>query len=234
MVSLTTDFGWGSPYVAAMKAAVLEACPGAVLVDVSHDVPAFDVVAGAFVLWAGSRHFQPGSVHLAVVDPGVGSDRRRVAVRAGKRFYVGPDNGIFTLVLAESPLQSAVELSAPAGASRTFEGRDVLAPVAGALAAGVALGRLGRPLPDLVRLPLPESRVLWVDGFGNLVLSLREAEGVRINGWEIRERAATYGEAPAGRPFLYRGSMDFLEVGLRQGRADQLLGAAAGTPVEVL
>ncbi len=220
--------------MAALKAAILRACPAAVLVDVSHDVPAFDVVAAAFVLWAGSRYFESRSVHLAVVDPGVGGRRRRVAVSAGGRFYVGPDNGILTLVLADSRLERAVELEPPAGASRTFEGRDVFAPAAGALAAGATLGRLGKRVSDLVRLPLPDSRVLWVDAFGNLILSLRDADGVRVNGWEVRERAATYSEAPEGRPFLYRGSMGFLELGLRGGRADQLLGATTGTPVEAI
>src|SRR5437899_11868564 len=97
LVTFTSDFGSGSPLVAAMKAVVLAGCPTAVLVDVSHEVPRFDVFAGAFMLFAGTRHFGGGSVHLAVVDPGVGSTRRRLIVQAGGRFYLGPDNGLFEI-----------------------------------------------------------------------------------------------------------------------------------------
>ena len=99
VVTFTTDFGSGSPLVAAMKGVVLAGCPNAVLVDVSHEVPRFDVSAGAFMLFAGTRHFPGGSVHLAVVDPGVGSSRRRLVVQAGGRFYIGPDNGLFGIVI---------------------------------------------------------------------------------------------------------------------------------------
>src|SRR5258708_22616330 len=101
VVTFTTDFGSGSPLVAAMKGVVLAGCPTATLVDVSHEVPRFDVSAGAFMLFAGTRHFAGGSVHLAVVDPGVGSSRRRLIVQAGARFYIAPDNGLFAIVIDE-------------------------------------------------------------------------------------------------------------------------------------
>jgi len=107
LVTLTSDFGTGSPLVAAMKAVVLAGCPHATLVDVSHEVPRFDVFAGAFMLFAGTRHFGAGSVHMAVVDPGVGSSRRRLVIRAGGRFYVGPDNGLFGIVIDEVGMQKA-------------------------------------------------------------------------------------------------------------------------------
>src|ERR1051325_9149583 len=99
LITLTSDFGEGSPYVAAMKARLLMGCPGATLVDVGHAVPAFDVLSGAFVLWAGTRDFPAGTVHLAVVDPGVGTRRRPVAIRVDGSWYVGPDNGLFGLVI---------------------------------------------------------------------------------------------------------------------------------------
>src|SRR5258708_18085228 len=105
LVTFTSDFGTGSPLVAAMKAVVLAGSPHATLVDVSHEVPRFDVFAGAFMLFAGTRHFGAGSVHLAVVDPGVGSSRRRLAIRAGGRFYVGPDNGLFCIVIAAAGIR---------------------------------------------------------------------------------------------------------------------------------
>jgi S-adenosylmethionine hydrolase len=216
-----------------MKAVLYSGCPRASVVDVSHEVPAFDIEAGAFLLWAGTRSFPPGAVHLAVVDPGVGTTSRRLAVRCGGRFYVGPDNGLFTLVLDEFALEAAVELEARSGASRTFEGRDVFAPAAAALASGERLSALGRPAANLARLPARPPRVLWVDGFGNLVTSLRPPlRGVRINGREITSQAATFGEAPEDVPFMYPGSLGYVEIGVREGRADRLLEAQTGTPVE--
>ena len=172
MVTFTTDFGSGSPLVAAMKGVVLSGCPSAVLVDVSHEVPRFDVFAGAFMLFAGTRHFGGGSVHLAVVDPGVGSTRRRLIVQAGSRFYIGPDNG---------------------------------------------------------------PRVLWADGFGNLVTNLKPpARRLRIHNHDITATAKTYSEARPGEPFVYVGSMGYLEVGVRESRADRLLGARPGMRVETI
>lgn len=237
LVTLTTDFGEGSPYVAAIKARLLHGCPGTRLVDVSHSVPAFDVAGGGFVLWAGTRDFDPGAVHLAVVDPGVGSGRRAVALRAAGSLYVGPDNGLFEFVLrAAGGDWAAVELDRPGKASATFEGRDVFAPAAARLACGEPLRALGSRLPaaGLVRAA-PAPAVLWVDRFGNLVTALAgPARPLRIGGREVRQLARTYAEATPGTAFVYLGSMDLLEVGVPSGRADVLLAAAAGTPVEAL
>lgn len=236
LVTLTTDFGEGSPYVAAMKAVLLASRPDAVLVDVSHTVPPFDVLSGAFVLWAGTRHFAPGSVHLAVVDPGVGTERRPVAFHVHGSWYVGPDNGLFGLVLEEGPPDQAVDLRRPPTASATFEGRDVFAPAAARLAAGAAPAELGRPLAaPPQRLPARGPVVLWVDGFGNLVTSLRPPAGaVRVNGHDVTRTARTFGDVPAGEPFTFAGSMGYVEVGVREGRADDLLGARSGTLIEPL
>ncbi len=230
IVTLTTDFGAGSPYVAAMKGVLLEACREAVLVDIGHSVPAFDVRAAAFVLWAGSRSFPAGSVHLAVVDPGVGSARRAVAARFGESYFVGPDNGLFSLV-ADS-VAEVVELARPADASPTFEGRDVFAPAAGRLAAGESLASLGTHCdPEVARLELGEV-VLWVDAFGNLITSLRPPiGGLRIGSATITRSVRTYSEAERGALFYYIGSMGLIEIGLREARADALLGAGVGTPV---
>jgi S-adenosylmethionine hydrolase len=236
VVTIASDFGVGSPYVAAMKARVLAECPDALLVDLSHSIPAFDVVSGAFVVWAGTRHFQPGAVHLAVVDPGVGGARRPVAFAAGGSWYVGPDNGLFGLVLAESPPgtpPAAVELTRPPQASPTFEGRDVFAPAAGALAAGRHLAGLGRPLTSpLLGLPLDGHAVLWVDAFGNVVTNVKPpVSALRVGGRDVRLGVRTFGDAPPGVPFFYVGSMGFVEVAVREARADVLLGARSGTPV---
>jgi S-adenosylmethionine hydrolase len=216
-----------------MKAVVLAGCPAATLVDVSHSIPAFDVRAGAFVTWAGTRHFQPGTVHLAVVDPGVGTARRRLALAVDGSFYVGPDNGLFDLVLQHGELGDAIELEPSPSAAATFEGRDVFAPAAARLAAGTELRRLGpRVSPAVIEDRGPS--VLWVDNFGNLVTSLRELVAeLSINGRHVKERARTYGEAPPNRPFLYIGSMGYLEVGLAEARADQFFDAGPGTPIDV-
>src|SRR5207302_10279756 len=139
VVTFTTDFGSGSPLVAAMKGVVLAGCPTATLVDVSHEVPRFDVSAGAFMLFAGTRHFTGGSVHLAVRDPGVGSSRRRLIVQAGLRFYIGPDNGLFAIVIGGVGVQAGHELAPRPHCAPTLEGPDLFAPAAAALAAGRAI-----------------------------------------------------------------------------------------------
>jgi hypothetical protein len=238
IVTFTTDFGSGSPYVAAMKGVVLTACPDAILVDVSHGVPAFDIRSAAFVLWAGTRDFPAGAVHLAVVDPGVGTARRAVAVRLGKSFYVAPDNGLLSFVLeaAKPDAPEVVELRRPEEASATFEGRDVFAPAAGAIAAGRALAALGQPVGgDLRRVATDDPVVLWVDAFGNLVTSLRPpVGGVRIGSATITRSARTYGEAGRDALFFYAGSMGLIEVAVSEGRADRLLAAGPGTPVVAL
>ena len=234
VVTVTTDFGSGSPYVAALKGIVLGYCPEAALIDVSHEVPAFDVVAGAFILFAGTRHFPAGTVHLAVVDPGVGTSRLRVAVQAGGQFYVGPDNGLLSLAVKELGLVSAVSLPLPSDASATFEGRDVFAPAAAAIACGSSLSSLGSPLLDLTVVDM-SPRVLWVDAFGNLVTNVKPpARPIQIHEHVVAAVAPTYGDAMPREPFVYVGSMGYLEVGVREDRADRMLGASAGMPVQVL
>jgi S-adenosylmethionine hydrolase len=217
-----------------MKAMVLAGCPHAVLVDVSHEVPRFDVSAGAFMLFAGTRHFPGGSVHLAVVDPGVGSSRRRLIVQAGGRFYIGPDNGLFAIVIDEVGLQRTIELAPRPHGAPTFEGRDVFAPAAAALASGVPLESLGPPTDPPLVLPDTGPRVLWVDGFGNLVTNLKPpARRMRIHNHDITATATTYSEGRPNEPFVYVGSMGYLEVAVRETRADKLLGARPGMKVEL-
>src|SRR5213079_38431 len=163
-----------------MKGVVLAGCPNAVLDDVSHEVPRFDVFAGAFMLFAGTRHFGGGSVHLAVVDPGVGSTRRRLVV------------------------QAVHELAPRPHGAPTFEGRDVFAPAAAALAAGVPIESLGPPADPPAGLPETGPRVLWADGFGNLVTNLKPPlRRLRVHNHDIVATAKTYAEARSGEPFVY-------------------------------
>ena len=221
-----------------MKAMVLRTCPEAVLIDVSHSVPPFEIGAGAFVLWAGTRHFGAGAVHLAVVDPGVGGARRALSVEVGGSWFVAPDNGLLETVLEEgSGVAAAYELARAPDAAPTFEGRDVFAPAAGALASGAAPSSLGTPIDPagLVRLPGGGPRVIWIDHFGNLVLNLRPpARSLRVGTVDVTALARTFAAAPADVPFCYEGSMGRLEIGFAKGRAADLVRAAIGTPVTEL
>lgn len=237
VVTLASDFGSGSPYVAAMKAVLLRAGVQAPLLDVDHDLAPFDIPTAAFVLWAATREFAGlASVHLAVVDPGVGADRRCLAFDCGDgRRYVGPDNGLFEFVLrhAEQPVQ-AVELPVPAAAAPTFHGRDVFAPAAAALAAGASLDSRGARCGDLARLPLREPQVLWVDRFGNLITSLCSLPGeLAVAGRPVVQAHRTFAGASPGIPFMYLGSLGYVEVGVRDGNAAVQLGVGIGSAVVV-
>jgi S-adenosylmethionine hydrolase len=215
-----------------MKAAVLKVCPEARFVDINHEIPAFDIAVAGFVLWAGSQGFPPGTVHLAVVDPGVGSDRRALALAVGLAFFVGPDNGLFSMVAARRRDVRAVALPCPAPVSATFEGRDLFAPAAGHLACGRPLAELGRPVEDLVVLPDAGPSVIWVDRFGNLVTNLVPPVGrLWVGDAVVVKSARTYSEGPAGEPFWYAGSLGLVEIGVREGRADELLRAGPGTRI---
>jgi S-adenosylmethionine hydrolase len=185
IISLLTDFGVTDGYVGTVKAVILSRAPHAGLVDLSHDIPAQDITRAAFLLYTAAPYFPPGSVHLAVVDPGVGSSRKPIAVASERAFFVGPDNGLFTYALARDPLRMAVELREAAyrlaDVSNTFHGRDIFAPAAAHLAAGGRLSDLGPPAEDLVQLPplmmehaggMVRGTVLYADRFGNLTTSI--------------------------------------------------------------
>jgi S-adenosylmethionine hydrolase len=257
VVALLTDFGLQDHYVGAMKGAILTACPEATLVDLTHEVPAHDVAAGALALDASFRHFPPGAVFVAVVDPGVGSERRPVALGAGGWLFVGPDNGVFTHVLEAHPGARIHLLANPllfrGPLSPVFHGRDLFGPVAGRLARGLPLEEVGPAVADPVRLePAPKARtevgwegtVLHVDRFGNLTTNLVEsdlatlAEG-RLEGLEVCLGAEalplvrSYADVAAGRPCALIGSSGRLEIAVRLGRADALPGAGKGARVLV-
>jgi len=248
IVTLLSDFGAGSGYPAQMKGVILSALPGAQLVDLSHDVPPFDVLAGALLLEACAPRFPMHAVHCAVVDPGVGTARRPlfVADAAGRRF-VGPDNGLFTPFLGEGARAFALASRevVPEPESATFHGRDLFAPVAAWLAAGGVPERLGPPVLDPVRLPWPEptrdgprlrGEVLLADPFGNLVTSIRAAH---LPGGSLAVEAAgrparvvrTYGEGRPGELVALLGSSGRLEVSVREGSAARTLGVGRGAPV---
>jgi hypothetical protein len=187
LVTLTTDFGTSDGYVGTMKGVILGIVPDARLVDLSHEVVPQDIRAAAYVLYTAHRFFPSHTVHLVVVDPGVGGARRPIALRTPAGFFVGPDNGVFSYVMACEPLEAAVALTDPRyrlpRVSHTFHGRDVFAPAAAHLAAGVPITDLGPPLADPAIFPLPRleiashdlaGEVLHVDRFGNIVTSVAE------------------------------------------------------------
>jgi hypothetical protein len=255
LVSLLTDFGLADTYVGQMKAALLRVAPAATLVDLTHEVPAQDIREGAFLLWTAVEVFPAGSLHLAIVDPGVGSGRRAVAVRSRRGdLLVGPDNGLLLPALEHlGGLAFAVELVEPAywgpARSRTFHGRDVFAPVVGHLAAGVPLERVGRPLERLqapFRFPppgvedgLPVGEVLHVDTYGNLITNLPGAQlparfRVRI-GLTVLEGAPHehYQAVASGELLALVGSSNLLELSVRDGNAASALGVGRGERVRI-
>ena len=173
VIALVTDFGLLDHYVGAMKGAILKACPEATIVDVTHGIEAHDVAGGALALDAAYRHFPPGTVFVAVVDPGVGTDRRPLALAAGQWVFVGPDNGLFPFVLEEHPQARVHLLANPAlchgHSSAVFHGRDLFGPTAGRLALGLRVEETGPVVADPVRLALPTKR-RRADGFEGAVL----------------------------------------------------------------
>ena len=241
IVTLLTDFGTADGYVAEMKGVLLSTAPTARLVDASHDVPPHDVEHARLALARYWRRYPPGTVHLAVVDPGVGSARRAIAVRSHDRFLVGPDNGVLSPALL-MPGASAVELAVPPAAAATFHGRDVFAPAAARLAAGDPLESLGPPCddPEVRRTPeayrLPDGRVrgevILVDRFGNLVTNIVTTRPGRIEllGHRLKLHR-TYADARPGSLVALTGSSGLLEVALRDGSAAAALGAGRGTEV---
>src|SRR5438067_5087064 len=213
VIALLTDFGSRDHYAGTMKAVALGICPDATLVDISHEVPAHDVLAGALELAASYKYFPAGTVFLAVVDPGVGSTRRGIAADTGDYKFVAPDNGVLTLVFDEHPPKKVVELTerkyARPSVSRTFEGRDRFAPAAAWLAKGIELSALGRPVQDYQTLTVPEAAaadrsltgsVLRVDRFGNLVTNIDRRAFDRLGGAALDVRGAQPAPATSGAP----------------------------------
>ena len=256
VISITTDYGQSDGYVGAVKGVLLRICPQARLVDITHLVPPQDVFAGALILRQAAPFFPEGTIHLAVVDPGVGTSRRAVAVSCPSGVFVGPDNGLFSGVISSDGAGVlAVELNRPQywlpGVSATFHGRDIFAPVAAHLAAGVPLQDVGDPIAaeSLVRLPWPaparrgprlNGEVIHVDHFGNLITNVQArdftdaaADRVYLGDRDLGPLSSTFGDAEPGEPVTYVGSTALLEIAVVNGSAAAVYGADRGTPVAV-
>jgi S-adenosylmethionine hydrolase len=241
IITLLTDFGTADGYVAEMKGVILTRAPEAALVDVTHDVPPQDVECGRLALARYWRRFPPGTVHVAVVDPGVGTARAALAVESDGRWLVGPDNGVLSPALLVAGAR-AVTLPIPSTAAPTFHGRDVFAPAAAHLALGAALDSLGSPALELVvrRTPEPrrrpngsiEGQVITVDRFGNAITNLLglRALSVEVNGTTLPVRRS-YSDVAPGAPVAVVGSTGLIEIAVRDGSGAAVLGLRRGSIV---
>jgi S-adenosyl-L-methionine hydrolase (adenosine-forming) len=247
LITLLTDFGTADSYVAEMKAALLGAVPQATLVDLTHAVPPGDLRAAAYLLGRTWHRFPQGTVHLAVVDPGVGTARAALAFAAGGHWFVGPDNGLFTPVLRDAAVE-IVTLPIPATASPTFHGRDLFAPAAAALAGGTPLESLGQPFRGIphrlsYREPHYEGKtmvgeVAYVDRFGTLVTNLTremvpDYAVIEVEGLDIGPLRRTFGDVPTGGLLAYLGSGGQVEIAVRDGSAARRLGLGVGGRIRV-
>jgi S-adenosyl-L-methionine hydrolase (adenosine-forming) len=255
VVTLTTDFGLRDHYVAAMKGVILGRAPDAILVDVTHEITPFEIPEAAFVISQAWRTFPKGSIHLVVVDPGVGTSRRPLVVKAAGHYFVGPDNGVFAMIYSEE-LHEVREVNTETflrnEISRTFHGRDVFAPVAGELARRVAFGRVGRQIEDHLQptydRPVRTDKRNWtgtvlkIDRFGNLITSYRTSEFAHVlekpfalvaGPHRIERIAHTYAEMDPGEAYLIPGSAGYLEISAREASAARMLGIGVGAPLDL-
>ena len=260
IVTLLSDFGLRDHYVAAMKGVLLNLNPGLTLVDISHQIPPQDVFTGAFTLWQAYGCFPAGTIHVAVVDPGVGTARRAIILSAGAQWFVAPDNGILSYIFDREESWAAYEITADhyfrKPVSSTFHGRDVFAPVAGWLSHDIPADKFGPQLTDPVLLKLPvltrvkdaliQAAVLAIDGFGNIVTNLKpedlpvySAPGTRscrilAAQKEIAGFYRTFSEGKPGEIFVVPGSSGYLEIVMRQGSASAALNLAPGALIGVI
>jgi S-adenosylmethionine hydrolase len=247
LITLLTDFGTADSYVAEMKATLLSAAPEATLVDLTHAVPPGDLRAAAYLLGRTWHRFPQGTVHLAVVDPGVGTPRAALAFGTAGHWFVGPDNGLFTPVLRDAAVE-IVALPIPPTAAPTFHGRDLFAPAAAALAGGAPLHGLGEPFLGIphrlsYREPHYEGKsavgeVIYVDRFGTLVTNLTpetvpDYAVIEIEGLEIGPLRRTFGDVPTGGLLAYLGSGGQVEIAVRDGSAARRLGLGVGGRIRV-
>jgi len=257
MITLTTDFGLKDPYAAEMKAVILGISPNAVIIDITHEVAKFNVRMGAYVLSSAAPYFPRGTIHVAVVDPGVGTQRRPILIQTKQGFFVGPDNGILVMATENQGIKRIYEITNPkfmlSKVSSTFHGRDVFAPAAAHLAGRVNPAEFG---PEIHEITKPEfakvtkrknvlfGEVLHVDNFGNIITNVRETELARIR---VKERVnvelpdhklklkfcRAYADAKPQEPLALIGSHSYLEIAMNQGDAAAKFNTKAGDKVTV-
>jgi S-adenosyl-L-methionine hydrolase (adenosine-forming) len=258
IITLTSDFGMKDPYVAEMKATVLGIYPEATLIDISHEIQKFNIQMGAYILSAATAYFPKGTIHIAVVDPGVGTRRRSILIQTKQGFLIGPDNGVLSLAAERDSIENIYEISNPCFMlpfiSNTFHGRDIFASVAAHLAKGVAIIEVGREIKEIVKPEFTkivrkkdslEGRVLHLDGFGNIITNITKAQianldacsqlDVKLSGRKVRLKICkTYGEAKQMEPLALIGSHGYLEIAINQSSAAEKLKVKFGDKITVL
>ena len=249
IITLTTDFGLADPFVGIMKGVMLGIAPNAQLVDITHEIRSYDILQAAFIVESSYRYFPDGTVHVVVVDPGVGSARRPIAVPADGHTFVGPDNGVLSNVL---PADVSVywiqnEKLFLSSVSQTFHGRDIFAPVAAHLAQGIAIESVGPRITDFVTKAVPGpgpkdgklvGAVLRVDKYGNVITNLRRQHlgpgfAIRVAGRSITRFCSNFSEGRPGEFFAVEGSTGYIELALNQGSAAERLNVETGAEIEL-
>jgi S-adenosylmethionine hydrolase len=256
-LTLTTDFGTKDGFVGTMRGVIWKICPQVQIADISHEIGPQNVLEGAIALWRAYPFFPDGTVHVAVVDPGVGTERRAIAARLGAQYFVAPDNGLLTPMIEDAEAKGQpvefVNLTNPKywlpNVSHTFHGRDIFSPVGAWLANGTALSELGPTITDVVRRPLPKpektatgyhAQITVVDAFGNCTTNLPAAvaQGVKkisftLKGRQVDDLVTSYGHRSPGDIVALVDSESFVEIAVVNGSAANALGVKVGDPVEV-
>ena len=257
IITLTTDFGLADPYVAEMKAVILKINPNARIVDISHQIEKFNIRMGAYVLAAAAPYFPKGTVHVAVIDPGVGTKRKPIMIEAKNSFFIGPDNGVLALAAKNQGIKHVYEIANPKfmlpRISATFHGRDIFAPAAAFLSKGIHPSEFG---PEIRNIVVPKfaktvrkgaafmGEIIHVDGFGNIITNFTEkhlkalnvnvAVRIKIKNMELTLRLCkAYAEVEAQKPLAIIGSHDFLEISINMGNAAETFNVKVGDEVKL-
>ena len=259
LITLTTDFGLEDPFVGQIKGAILRRNINAKIIDLTHAIAAHDILGGAVTIRASYHYFPTGSVHMVIVDPGVGTQRKIIALMADDHIFIAPDNGSLTLIMRDKKVQAVYRVSNsalfPTEVSATFHGRDIMAPVAAALATGMALDKVGPEitLDDCVQLDIPKThldengitgRVISIDRFGNIRTTITSSNismyqpagfaGIFIGSHQINAISSTYSERPVGELLALIDSAGHLELAVNRGNAGEKTGCKIGDPVTVV
>ncbi|MBI2229894.1 MAG: SAM-dependent chlorinase/fluorinase [Deltaproteobacteria bacterium] len=256
LITLTTDFGYRDPFVGIMKGVIAGINPNARVIDLSHDIPPQDIMAGALMLRHSAPYFPRGTIHVVVIDPGVGSARRPLLIEGNGNYFVGPDNGVLSLALEGQQPQRIIHLSNSTyhlqPASATFHGRDIFAPVAAHLSLGIHAAAFGDPVESFFRLTLPaplraarciKGEIIYIDGFGNLFTNISQRDlteaaadrlAISLRDGVIRGLAASYAAAAEGELVALVNSWGLLEIALYKGSARWRTGAEIGDKIEVI
>ena len=255
LITLTTDFGYQDPFVGIMKGVIAAINPLVQVIDLSHGVPVHNVMAGALILQHAAGYFATGTIHVVVVDPGVGGFRKPILIEHGGSYFVGPDNGVLSLALDHQSPDSIIDLTNAAfhlqHVSRTFHGRDIFAPVAAHLSLGTTPAELGKPLDTFENLVVPqvvshgnklEGEIIYTDNFGNLFTNIRERDltgllkehlQISLGGLPLGKLVTTYANVGAGEFACVFNSWGLLEIAINKGNFMQSVGAKVGDKVTV-